>query len=154
MRQGVADFPQTGQGHGQTLKFGLAVRFFETRPQATEDAPGRHGRRVSATAKRFRPPDSEPALGPDVFNVRGRRAHVFGWNIAARQRLYGAPQRPKQDLSICDCLIGDNNRLAAAILQAGQGGFIGHGLGETQDIRYRIILTGIRSHTDATQGGA
>ena len=89
-----------------------------------------------------------------MFNVRGRRTHVFGWNIAARQRLYGAPQRTKYDLSVGGCPRGNNDRLAAAILQAGQGGFIGHGLGEAQDIGHRVLFTGICPHTDATQGGA
>ena len=97
--QGVADFSQAGQGYGQVLKFGLAVRFFKTRPQATEDAPGRHGGGVSAAAKRFRPSDPEPTLCPDVLNIRSRRAHVFGWNIAARQRLYGVAQGAKYYLS-------------------------------------------------------
>ncbi len=46
----------------------------------------------------------------------------------------------------------DDHRSPAAYLQAGQGGFVAHALGQTRGIRHGTFIVGVREITATAQG--
>src|SRR5690606_35531077 len=93
-------------------------------------------------------------LRVDVVHVINRRADVFGNDVAATKGFDRAAHGLHKIGRLQLFGIANDDRLAAAERQAGDGSFVGHAAGKAEDIAQRLLVAVIRPHAAAAERGA
>ena len=81
-------------------------------------------------------------------------AHVLGGEEPAAQGVDEAAVGAEQRLGLVGAGVADDERLAAAEVESGEGGLVGHGAGEPQHVDDGLLLGGEGPHACAAAGGA
>ena len=93
-------------------------------------------------------------LHVDEVHVRRARADVFGRDVAAAEALDEAAVRAEDHLAIGRLVVADDDRLAAAEVQAGHGVLVGHAAREAQRVDDRLLVGGVIPEARAAERGA
>ena len=88
------------------------------------------------------------------FQVPSGGADVGGGDIAPAQGIDETAPGAQQALGFLGAGVANDNALAAAQVEAGGGGFVGHGAGQAQGVGDGVGFGGIVPHPGAAAGGA
>ena len=86
-------------------------------------------------------------------HVLDRRTDVFRRDVAAAQRIDETPMRSEQHLAVGRLVVADNDRLAAAKIEAGHGIFVRHAAREPQGVDDRRVFGGVVPEAAAAKCG-
>ncbi len=95
--------------------------------------------------------DEVAFLGDDV-HVGAERAHIAGRVVAAVERLDHAAVGAQKGLGLDLLRIADDDGLAAAEVESGEGGLVGHALRKVEDIGEGILLGRVRVEPRTAEG--
>ena len=101
---------------------------------ALEDAERGEHRGVAGAAVAHRPAGHVLALAGHDVHVLAVGADVAGGDVAAVQRLHEPAVGAQQRLGLEPRRVADDDRLAAAVVEAGQGVLVGHRAGQVQHV--------------------
>jgi hypothetical protein len=116
-----------------------------------EDAVRRQHRAVAGAAVLGRAAGGEVGLLRDDVHVLHVGADVAGRVVAAAERLHEAAVRPQQRLGLVARRVAEDDGLAAAEVDAGAGGLVGHRLAQLEDVLERVVLAGVRVEARAAE---
>ena len=121
---------------------------------ALVDAVGGEYGGVAGAAVGRGPAGDVGALAGDDVHVLAVGAHVAGGDVAPVQRLDEPAVGAEQGLGLQLGGVPDDDRLAAAVVQAGQGVLVGHGPGQAEHVLQGrgLVLVGVEP--GSAQGGA
>ena len=97
----------------------------------------RHRRRIARPAGEA---GDVVRLHVDVVHVRRARADVLRGDVAAAEALDEAAVRAEDHLAIGRLVVADDDRLAAAEVQAGDGVLVRHAAREAQRVDDRLLV--------------
>ena len=100
---------------------------------------------------RDRAPGHEAALLGDDVHVLGVGAHVAGGVVAAVQRLHEAAVGAQQGGGLVGERVTDDDRLAAAEVEAGHGRLVGHPPGEVEHVTQGVGVAAVGVEAGATE---
>ena len=87
----------------------------------------------------------------DVFHVRGARPHVLGGDVAPTERLHEAAMGAEHRLAVLPLVVAHEDGLAAAEVDAGHRGLVGHPAGEPERVGDGIVRAGILPESGAAE---
>jgi hypothetical protein len=111
---------------------------------------GQHGA-VAGAAVLGGAPGGEPGLAGDDVHVLHVGADVAGRVVAAGERLDEAAVGAQQRLGLVGGRVAEDDRLAAAEVEAGAGRLVGHRAGELEDVLEGVGLRGVRVEARAAE---
>jgi hypothetical protein len=111
---------------------------------------GQHGA-VAGAAVLGGAPGDEPRLAGDDVHVLHVGADVAGGVVAARERLDEAAVGAQQRLGLVGGRVAEDDRLAAAEVDAGAGRLVGHRAAELQDVLEGLGLGRVRVEARAAE---
>ncbi len=120
---------------------------------AAEDAPRRHRRRVARAAPLDRQAGDVIGLERDDLGVGGARADVLGRQVAAAERVDEPAQRPEQEMRLVRARVAQDDGLAAAQVEPGDGVLVGHPAGQAQHVGEGGLVGRVAPHADAAERG-
>ena len=94
------------------------------------------------------------ALAGDVVHVGAVRADVAGGVVAAVERLHEAAVGAQQRLGLELRRVADDDRLAAAEVEPGERGLVGHPAGQVEHVVEGVLLGGVGVEAGAAEGRA
>ena len=124
-------------------RVGLAPDLLGRGAHALEDAVRREHRAVAGAAVGDGAAGDEVALAGDVVHVLGVGPDVAGGEVAAVERLHEAAVGPQQRLGLELGRVADDDGLAAAEVEPGQRGLVGHAAREVEDVDDRVVGGGV-----------
>ena len=149
--QGVTDAAQALHGDADAAQLGASQAVLDGRPNGHVDAERRHRRRVAAAA---RGAAHEPRLRGDDVHVGGRGADVLGGDVAPAERIDKAPEGAHEVGALVAPGVAEDDRLAAADGQAGDGRLVGHAARQAQGVGQRLVVRCIVPHAAPAKGRA
>ena len=126
--QVASDLADAGHADAPARQRRVAPQVLGRGPHALVDAERRQHRRVAGTAVLHGAARHVVALARDQIHVGAERPDVAGREVAAVQRLHEASVGAQQGLGLERRGIADDDGLAAAQIQAGEGVLVGHAL--------------------------
>ena len=150
-REVAADLADAGDADGAAGEVRLAPGDLSRGPHALEDAVRREHGGVAGTAVLDGAPGDEVALAGDVVHVDAVGPHVARGVVATVERLDEAAVGPEEGFALQRRRVADDDGLAAAEVQAGQSGLVGHAPGEVEDVAERVVGAGVRVEARAAQ---
>jgi hypothetical protein len=135
-----ADLADALDDHVAAGQVGVLPQLLGHRPHAQQHAVGGVDGRVAAAAVADRPAGHEAGLHGDHVHVGAVGADVLGGDVAAAEALDEAAVRAQQRLGLDPLGIADDDRLAAAEVEAGGGRLVAHAPGQPQDVGERVAL--------------
>ena len=90
----------------------------------------------------------------DVLHISGTGSDVLRRDVPAAERLDEPAVRAEQRLAILPLVVAHDHRLAAAEVDAHDGGLVGHAPGEPQRVRDRLVGRGVLPEARAAERGA
>ena len=96
----------------------------------------------------------EAALLGDDVHVLGVGADVAGGVVAAVQRLHEAAVGAQQRLGLVGERVADDDRLAAAEVEPGERGLVGHPAGEVEHVAQGVGVAAVGVEAGAAEGRA
>lgn len=110
---------------------------------AAKDAVGGYRRGIAAASGEAGGVVGFAGHGGEVLD---RGADILGGDVAAAETVDEAAEAPPQGLALVPVRVADDDRLAAAQRQAGDGGLEGHGARQAQHVLKRLVLRLIGPH--------
>ena len=101
---------------------------------AEVDAEAGHDGGLAAAAIFDGETDDVVGLLGDVDHVLGGCADVLSDDELAAEGFDGASEAAEEGFGLVGAGVGDDEGLAAAEVESGEGGLVGHGLGESEDV--------------------
>ena len=132
----------------------LAQGELHARLDAAPDPEGGVGRGIARAAMRGIDAGDVAGHAADHLHVLDRGAAVLGGDVVAAQVVDELTERAEQRGAIEAALGLDQHRLAAAVVEAGQGGLVGHAAGQPQRVDERVALAVVVDEAAAAQRGA
>ena len=152
--EAVPDLAHALDADGPALQAGAAPGVLGRRSHAVHDADGGQHGRVARAAVGGRPARRPAAFPGDDVHVLAARADVARGDVAPAEggdeAAVGAQQRFGLDLG----RVADDDRLAAAVVQAGQRVLVRHGGGQPQHVGEGLVLAAVRVEAGPAQRGA
>ena len=150
----VAHLADAGDADGAAGERGSAPGGLRGGPHALEDAVRREHRAVARPALGDRAPGHEAALLGDDVHVLGVGADVAGGVVAAVEGLHEAPVGVQQGGGLVGERVADDHGLAAAEVEPGHRGLVGHPAGEVQHVTQGVVVAAVGVEPGAAQRGA
>ncbi len=132
----------------------VAIQFLQAGTDALERAIGGDRRRIAAAAMHLMHTDAIVGFLEHEFHVIDINTDIFGGDVAAIERFHEAAQSAKQRFRFIFAWIADDHRFAAAQVQTGHSGLVGHASRQAQHIIECILFGFIRPHAQTAQGRA
>jgi hypothetical protein len=121
---------------------------------AAAHAQGRERRRIARAAQALGHAQDVLGHAADDVHVGGRGARVLAGDVATAQAIDEATERLHEHAPVGDRTLGvaPDDRLAAAVGQAGQRGLVGHAARQAHDVQDRFVARVVREHARAAHG--
>ncbi len=152
--QPPADLADAADGHPPARQRRHAPQVPGAGAHPLEHAVGGQDAGVARAAVRGGASGDPPALPRDHVHVLDVRADVAGGDVAAAERRHETPVRAQQRLGLVPPGVAEDDRLAAAEVQAGAGGLVGHGPGQGKGVAQGHVLVGVGVESGPAEGGA
>ncbi len=95
-----------------------------------------------------------PGLSCDHVHVLDVRTDVAGGDVATAERGHEASIGAQQRLGLVPVGVAEDDCLAAAEIQTGAGGLVGHSLGQSEGVEEGRVLVGIGVEPGPPEGRA
>ena len=130
-----------------------AVGFFGSGFHAHVSAVGRDGRGVAGAAHALGQAGYVLGFHADVLHVLGGHVHVLGRDVLAVQVLHEAAELAQQGFGLQRLGVANDDGLAAAQVQARDGGLVGHAAAQAQHVVQGFHVGSVVPHAGAAQRG-
>jgi hypothetical protein len=135
-------------GHGHAGEVVRAVLLLGTGLDAAVRAVRRHRRRVPRAAGDAR---HVLRLHHDVVHVLDARAHILRSEVPAAEGLHEPAVRAEDHLPARRLRVADDHGLAAAQVQAGHRGLVGHAAGESEHVDEGLLIAAVVPEASPSQ---
>ena len=152
--EAVRDLAESLDGHGPAFQGIRAEHLAAARLGTPVQAVSGDDLGAAQPAHEFGQAGRVGGLLADVDHVFDQRPHVLGGQEPSAQRVDEPAVGAEQRLGLVGARVADDERLAAAEVESGEGRLVGHGAGQPEDVDDRFLLGGEGPHAGAAASGA